>query len=599
MKSLQRLRTRIQRALHDADLPVYYAPQYRLPIPSLEHRQGIEPRRADLAAWALLEMGAITPEQLVSPPRVRYADLCRVHTPELLESLTTARTLAHVFAVAESDVPVDEVARTIRLAVGGTLAGARAALAREGPVVNLLGGFHHAFPDKAGGLCPVNDIAVAVAALRAEDFAGKVVVLDLDAHPSDGIAACFEGDPDAWLGSISGSDWGPLTGHPVDSVVIEGADDATYLAALDALLSRMPRPRLAFVIAGGDVIEGDRMGLLRMTVGGARERDLRVARALDGVPTVWVPGGGYSAESWRVLAGTVLAVALRSDVPIPAHADPLSARFADVARRLDPARLKGGPEEPWITEADLADALGMPGAHEHRLLGYYTAAGAEYALYRFGIIEQVRRLGYTDLRVSVDRVSVGDRMQVHGTADGQEHLIFEGVYARTRVHPPPGVRLESDPEVLFVHWLTLRDPRQSFSIDRPQLPGQETPGLGLAREAGHMLGLMADRLGLAGVALQPAWYHVAYATRHHFHFVDPARQGRFEALVRDLEGLALLECTRAIAEGRVLVDGVPYAWEPDLVVAWRDQRPWPEDRAAVEAARDAVRFTVLPEAKEA
>lgn len=61
--------------------------------------------------------------------------------------------------------------------------------------MNLLGGFHHARPDVAGGFCPVNDVAVAIAAVRADGFRGRVLVLDLDAHPPDGLAACLAGDP--------------------------------------------------------------------------------------------------------------------------------------------------------------------------------------------------------------------------------------------------------------------------------------------------------------------------------------------------------------------------------------------------------------------
>ena len=73
--------------------------------------------------------------------------------------------------------------------------------------LNLLGGFHHAKPDAGGGFCAVNDLAVAVAAVRAEGFAGRVLVLDLDAHPPDGTAACLAADPSAWIGSLSGSSW--------------------------------------------------------------------------------------------------------------------------------------------------------------------------------------------------------------------------------------------------------------------------------------------------------------------------------------------------------------------------------------------------------
>jgi hypothetical protein len=104
-----------------------------------------------------------------------------------------------------------------------------------------------------------------------------------------------------------------------------------------------------------------------------------------------------------------------------------------------------------------------------------------------------------------------------------------------------------------------------------------------------MLGRMAIRLGLGGVAFRPAHYHVAYVARHEFRFVDPPRQGRFEALVRDLAGVPLVEATNAIAGGKVRLDGAVYAWEADEMAHWL--REAPSDRGAVERERDRVRFT--------
>src|SRR5437763_17199127 len=157
--------------------------------------------------------------------------------------------------------------------------------------LNLLGGFHHATPDVAGGFCPVNDVAVAIAAVRAGGFRGRVIVLDLDAHPPDGIAACLARDPAAFVGSISGSDWGRVDGAD-ETVLPEGTGDAAYLAALEALLLRLPDAELAFVLAGGDVLAGDGIGRLGLSLDGCRERDLRVADALTRIPSLWLPGGG-------------------------------------------------------------------------------------------------------------------------------------------------------------------------------------------------------------------------------------------------------------------------------------------------------------------
>jgi hypothetical protein len=122
----------------------------------------------------------------------------------------------------------------------------------------------------------------------------------------------------------------------------------------------MPRPELAFVIAGGDVLAGDRFGQLGLSLDGARERDLLVASELEGVPSVWLPGGGYTRKAWKVLAGTGMALAAGSLEPIPEDYDPLSARIARVSGQLSPSDLGDAGE---LTAEDLEEALGLrPGA---------------------------------------------------------------------------------------------------------------------------------------------------------------------------------------------------------------------------------------------
>ncbi len=573
---LHQLRNRLTRR----EVPVWYSPAYRLPITGLQASVGLEPRRADYVAWWLIESRAVPRASLRTPHRAAYEDLDRVHTLELLESLGRPETLGRIFAVDPSDVPVDEIMETVRLAVGGTVEAAREALRRRGPTLNLQGGFHHAGPGSAGGFCPVNDVAVALAALRKGGFGGRVAVLDLDAHPPDGIAACLAHDPAAWIGSLSGSDWGPLPG--VDETVLrEGTGDEHYLSALSGLLGRMPRPALAFVLAGGDVLAGDRFGRLALTLAGARRRDAAAARALEGVPSVWLPAGGYSRDAWRVLAGTGMVLAARSLAAIPPGYDPLSRRFHGIFAELSTEQLG----ETDFTAADLEEALGLDRNRrgQRLFLGYYTAAGLEHAFHRYGLLQHLRRLGYASFRVALDRDGTGERLRIFGESGGIEHLLIELVLERRRVQGA---------DMLYVHWMSLRHPRAQFSPLRPRLPGQEVPGLGLARELGELLAAMARRLDLAGVVFRPAHFHTAFTARHHFAFVDATRQGRFEALVRDLAPLPLLAATETVSEGRVLLGGAPYAWEADEMAFW-PKRPADEGRSEANAReRERCQFTV-------
>jgi len=570
----------VRRWLYGRDLAVWYAPEYRWPLSALEARTGFQTRRAAFALWYLLERRALGRRNLRRRRRAEYQELARVHTPELLDSLGRPDTLARVFSVDPSDVPVDEVMSSVRLVCGATIAAAREMLSGAGPrevgrrALNLLGGFHHATPDVPGGFCPVNDVAIAIAAVRAEGFRGRVLVLDLDAHPPDGTAACLARDPSYWIGSISGSDWGAIP-NADETVLPERAGDAEYLAALDALLERMPHGELAFVLAGGDVLAGDPVGQLGLSLEGCRERDLRVADALVRVPSVWLPAGGYTLDAWKVLAGTGLALALRSRSRIARDYDPLVARFSAISRTLAPQDLGEA-----TTEMDgVAEQLGIATPRRRLLLGFYSAEGLEHALERYGILGELRRMGYGPFRVEVQDEGVGQSARLLDVPGGQ--ALIETVFERREV---------AGAQMLYVHWLALRNPRARFSDERPQLPGQDVPGLGLAREMAELLSRMAARLGLEGVAFRPSPYHLAFRGREVMRFVDPARQGRFEALVDLLKDVPLVDATRAVAEGRIRLNGAPYSWETDEMVRWLEPRP--DDRAAIDQAKEASHFTI-------
>jgi acetoin utilization deacetylase AcuC-like enzyme len=558
---------------------IWFDPAYRLPFSILTDRAGLEPRRADYVAWYLASIKLLKPEEFHSPAKVSYEDLCLVHERSYLESLGHPEALARIFAVDPSEVSVEELMGTIRLACGGTVEATRWALSNRRAALNLLGGFHHAEPDKGGGLCPINDIAVAVAVARSRGFSGRVAILDLDAHPPDGTAACFSRDfnPDGrvWIGSLSGVDWGAL--ENVDETLLPlRCSDSHYLEMLSQLLRRMPTAELYFVVAGGDVLAGDAMAGLGLSLRGVRKRDLLVAERLQGKASVWLPGGGYHFDSWRVLAGTALAVSRHSSRPVSRRFDPMRVHFSEIAHSLDPGALS--PDE--FSEEDLFGALGVSSAGLNRYLDYYTREGIEFAFNQYGILTQLRRLGYRACRIDICAQDVGERLQVLGTTDANEELLIECVLEKA---------IQEKRQLLYVHWLTLRHPRARFSEGRPALPGQEVPGLGLAKEIGEMLALVAQRLKLAGVAYRPAWFHTAYAGRYDFRFVDPRVQGRFEALMRDFSEISLLDLTRSITDDRVLINGKPYRWEAEIMAVLFE--PGEDFAELVEAEREAVHFS--------
>jgi acetoin utilization deacetylase AcuC-like enzyme len=208
-----------------------------------------------------------------------------------------------------------------RRSVGGTLAAARRALAC-GIGMNLGGGTHHAGRDFARGYCLFNDVAVALARLRAEGHVRRALVVDCDVHQGDGTAQLLGPDPDAFTLSLHGARNYPFERIPsdLDIDLASGTGDTDYLRALSgALDAAIPaaQAEIAFFLAGADPWEGDRLGRLALTKAGLRERDEYVLdRLLDtGAAVVVVLAGGYAPDvrdTVDINVATVESVASRA-----------------------------------------------------------------------------------------------------------------------------------------------------------------------------------------------------------------------------------------------------------------------------------------------
>jgi acetoin utilization deacetylase AcuC-like enzyme len=191
-------------------------------------------------------------------------------------------------------------------ACGSTVAAARAALA-DGVAATLGGGMHHAGHRLGRGYCTFNDVAVAIAVLRAEAATRRVLILDLDVHQGDGNAELFGRDPDVRTVSLHGARNYPFRRVPgdIDVELPDGTGDEAYLAALERTLPAAlagPAPDLAFLICGADPWEGDRLGRLELSIEGLAARDelaLRTVRA-TGAPVCVTLAGGYGEP----IAGT-------------------------------------------------------------------------------------------------------------------------------------------------------------------------------------------------------------------------------------------------------------------------------------------------------
>lgn len=294
-------------------LPVWTSESFPVPLPP-GHR--FPTRKAARIREQLIAEGVLGAEDVHASTPAPRVWLEQVHDRAWVDRvLAGALTDAEVRRVG---LPWSEalVARA-RAAVDGTVRAARAAV-RLGLAGNLAGGSHHAFRDRGAGYCLFNDIAIAIAVLRAEGAAARPFVCDLDVHQGDGTAALFADDASVFTFSMHAAHNFPARKErsTLDVPLPDGCDDARYLAALSAQLPQAfaaHAPDLIVYQAGVDALADDRLGRLALTHAGLRARDAMVFTLAEahGVPVVVTMGGGYAepieasieahANVWRAM----------------------------------------------------------------------------------------------------------------------------------------------------------------------------------------------------------------------------------------------------------------------------------------------------------
>jgi len=302
---------RILKALEKrrSSLPFVYSEEYWM----LDVGKHVFPIKKYRALYERLMLLGAKKENFIAPQPASDEDVLLVHSPRYVKKLKTASLSSAEIAMIELPFSL-ELVRFAWLMVGGTILTARLALER-GLAVHLGGGFHHAFHDHGEGFCVLNDIAIAVEALKKEGAVRRVMVVDCDLHQGNGTAHILADKDYVFTFSIHQMDLYP-SNKPSSSVDVglwSGDGDREYLDALRTHFPRLYReytPDLVFYLAGADPFEKDQLGGLRLTKEGLRERDLIViaeARRLR-IPVAVVLAGGYAVEMEDTVAvhlGTV------------------------------------------------------------------------------------------------------------------------------------------------------------------------------------------------------------------------------------------------------------------------------------------------------
>jgi len=179
---------------------------------------------------------------------------------------------------------------------------------------------HHVTRGAYGGSCYLNNAAIAAEAMSAAG-AGRIAILDIDAHHGNGTQMIFYERADIYYGSTHvdpAAGWFPHYAGFADErgagagedanrnlPLAPGSGDDEWLTALDVLLADVrARGADAVVVSLGlDAAAADPESPLQVTEDGYREAGRRIAAL---APAVFIQEGGYDLASLGGLAVAAL-----------------------------------------------------------------------------------------------------------------------------------------------------------------------------------------------------------------------------------------------------------------------------------------------------
>ena len=249
----------------------------------------------------LITEGLLSEDDFEFPEPASDEDILLVHSKEYLNKLKNG-TLS-VEEIFRLELPYSKkLVHASYLCVNGTIKSCRIAL-EKGAGVHIGGGFHHAFENHGEGFCVLNDVAIGIKRMMADNSIKRAVTIDCDLHQGNGTADIFKNDKNVFTFSIHQQDNYPFY-KPMSDMDI-GLDnytsDKVYLGQLQKHIPKIIsdfKPQLILYVAGADPYKDDQIGNLGLTIDGLKRRDEFIFETAKNfrVPIAVVLAGGYALK---------------------------------------------------------------------------------------------------------------------------------------------------------------------------------------------------------------------------------------------------------------------------------------------------------------
>lgn len=257
-------------------------------------------RKLPLIASALAAQELAKFESPQVDEKILVESLKRIHSSTYVDAFLSGEgKLAQPSGLGWSE----EIKRGVLNSVEGTRRAALRAVETGDITASISAGFHHARPERGGGFCTFN----ALALVAAQNPSWKVVVLDMEEHEGDGTTEFCKVLPNLYNFSIYGTDFGGAK-NVQNTFLKQVCGWAECESALMQAFTRILdlQPDLILYQAGMDCVEGDDMATVDLTPAQAFMRDSMVFNFVTdfNIPLAFVVAGGYGSNAVKNHVGT-------------------------------------------------------------------------------------------------------------------------------------------------------------------------------------------------------------------------------------------------------------------------------------------------------
>ncbi len=253
----------------------------------------------ELIPEQLINEGTCSHNNFFIPKRLNKNHILDIHCKSYYEKLISLKLNKKEIRVLGFPMSRKLIEREKKI-VQGTIESSIYSI-KNGVSMNIAGGTHHAFSNRAEAFCILNDQSISAKYLLNLKLCNKVLILDLDVHQGNGTAEIFKDCNKVFTASFHGEKNYPFRKEKsdFDYGFEDGVRDKEYLKVIKYEIPKLIEnfePDFIFYLSGVDIIENDKLGRLSVSINGCKERDRFVLQYCkdNKIPIQISMGGGYS-----------------------------------------------------------------------------------------------------------------------------------------------------------------------------------------------------------------------------------------------------------------------------------------------------------------